>query len=322
MKHDAGSRRARDPDLGVVPGPGGRHRGGYRRPLSRFLDSAAMAWNELLALLSPVECVCCGREDTELCGACARRIRVLCARPFRAEARAPALLTVDGAVLVPVVAVGHYREELAQSLLSFKKLGQRRLAMQLGAMLARGISAAAGDQRVVCLVPVPGTAAAYRRRGFTPVLMLLRRALKREAGRTRSTGPHILCDVLRKRAAVPASVFRWSPVEWEAFRQGSSRAAGQKGLDRGARARRVRGSMHVRAGRGQVIRGKACIIVDDVLTTGATIAEAARAVEAAGGLVRGAVVLAATRPPGGPEAGVNETLRVPATQIKFKAPKG
>ena len=43
--------------------------------------------------------------------------------------------------------------------------------------------------------------------------------------------------------------------------------------------------------------GSQCIIVDDVLTTGATLAEAARAVHEAGGIVRGAVVLAATRPP-------------------------
>ena len=45
------------------------------------------------------------------------------------------------------------------------------------------------------------------------------------------------------------------------------------------------------------VAGRSCIIVDDVLTTGATIGEAARALHQAGAKVRGAVVLAATRPP-------------------------
>jgi predicted amidophosphoribosyltransferase len=43
--------------------------------------------------------------------------------------------------------------------------------------------------------------------------------------------------------------------------------------------------------------GKRCIIIDDVLTTGATLAEAARALHRSGAIVAGAVVLAATRPP-------------------------
>ena len=101
-------------------------------------DGAAAAAAEVLALAAPVDCVCCGAEDLALCGGCERQVRLLMRTPFRAEAQAPALMDVDGSVLLPVVAAGAYRAELAQALLSFKKHGQGQLAGVLSKGLARG----------------------------------------------------------------------------------------------------------------------------------------------------------------------------------------
>jgi predicted amidophosphoribosyltransferase len=274
--------------------------------LARLADGAASAAAELLALAAPVDCVCCGSEDLALCGGCERQVRLLMRTPFRAEAQAPALMDVDGSVLLPVVAAGAYRAELAQALLSFKKHGQGQLAGVLSKGLDRAIRAAAGEAAGVLLVPVPTSGSAYRRRGFSPVHVLLGRL-----------GPHRAPGTGRQSGLSTAHALRKSELRAGRGTAGRGAAAlvptsesqlglpglrgqpgGQKGLGRGDRAQRVRGSMRVRRGLfAPGVNGRPCIIVDDVLTTGATLAEAARALRAAGALVTGAVVLAATRPP-------------------------
>jgi predicted amidophosphoribosyltransferase len=227
-----------------------------------------------------VDCVCCGAEDLALCGACGRQVRLLTLDPFRAEGQAPALMDMDGSVILPVVAAGAYRGELAQAVLSFKSHGQGRLGDVLTKGLARALDAAAGGRQALCLVPVPTSGGAFRKRGFSPVHLLLARLSRRDLpGLT-------VVDALRK-ARRP--ILAPGP---------GALGGGQKGLARGDRAQRVRGSMRARAGPGAPdLRGRPCIIVDDVLTTGSTLAEAARALREAGAVVRGAVVLAATRPP-------------------------
>src|SRR6478672_2042958 len=72
-----------------------------------------------------------------------------------------ALVDMDGSVLLPVVAAGVYRSELAQTVLSFKRRGQRQLAAELAKALAGAIGAAVDPVDGVLLVPVPTSGAAF-----------------------------------------------------------------------------------------------------------------------------------------------------------------
>lgn len=188
-------------------------------------------------------------------------------------------MDVSGTILLPVVAAGVYRDELAQGLLSFKRHGQHRLGESLARALAGAVRAATADADGFVLVPVPTSTAAYVNRGFSPVHLLLKKAAWHLPGVA-------VVNALRKVPPSGARMLGWTGL-----------SGGQKGLGRGARSQRVRGSMRVGVRARPPVAGKPCIIVDDVLTTGATIGEAARALHQAGAKVRGAVVLAATRPP-------------------------
>ncbi|TGJ97703.1 hypothetical protein DLJ96_07205, partial [Actinotalea fermentans ATCC 43279 = JCM 9966 = DSM 3133] len=89
---------------------------------------------------------------------------------------------------------------------------------------------------------------------------------------------------------------------------------------RGARLRGVRTAR--RAGRQGLLRpGTVCLLVDDVLTTGATLAACERVLEDAGARVLGAVVLAATPPPrrGGspPEVHLPKMLPLPTGRVNL-----
>ncbi|MCZ2402778.1 ComF family protein [Paenarthrobacter sp. Z7-10] len=262
-----------------VPAPGLSARGVPARCGPGLYLRAARVWHDFSLLILPVDCVICGAEDVALCRSCAGSLRKGVKAPFRAEEAAPALMDVDGTVLLPAVAAGAYRDELAQVLLAFKNHGRTDLAAALSAALAAALQAAVGNQPrssdPIQLVPVPTSGTSFRRRGYDPVRALLA-AVQRRRALPPNTEPS--CP-LRLRYRAP----------W--------RRLSQKGLGRTARRANVRNSMYVAAGfrdsRRRSVAGRRVLIIDDVLTTGATVAEAARALRHAGALVGGAVVIAA-----------------------------
>lgn len=270
-------------------GQAGRHRG---RPHAVWLRAwlwCAAAWRDFLYLVMPADCVVCGAEDYTLCPECSAALRQQTAAPFRAEHSADALVGVAGNPLLPVIAAGEYRDALSQAILGFKNHGRTELGPPLARCLARAllvVNSSSGTEQLatselLLLVPIPSTGSGWRRRGFDPVALILR-ALTREA---RLPSGMELVPLLRIKARLP-----WHTTN-------------QKGLGRAARRRNVRNTMAVA---GKTVRnfrlqakpsGQSVILIDDVLTTGSTLREAAKTLEIAGFRVRAAVVLAAARAP-------------------------
>ncbi|MEX5298745.1 phosphoribosyltransferase family protein [Kocuria sp. CPCC 205292] len=245
-------------------------------PLSaRALDRAAARVLDRLAeaaeVLLPVECAVCRAPGAALCRGCRLLLRRSCARPFEASSAAPLLDPP-----LPVVAAGRYAHGLATCVLALKNTGRTDLVPVLAACLATALHRAARDwpPGPVLLVPVPTSPAALRRRWFDPVRLLL--------------------EDCSRRGVLPAGAV----VDRGLRHRGSGTllpGPAQKRLGAAGRRDRPTGSM-----RAAAAPGARCVVVDDVLTTGATLGEAARALRAGGAEVVGAVVLAAVRSPAVP----------------------
>ncbi|WP_342024088.1 phosphoribosyltransferase family protein [Arthrobacter citreus] len=261
--------------------------------------AAGAAWDELAAALLPASCVVCGAADSSLCRSCRRAVRHSGTRPYYAHDAAELLPPAeadgnrqadDSGSVLPVLAAGRYSGGLARVLLAYKNHGRTGLAAVLRPMLAGALHQAAEDagRSNLVLVPVPGTGRALRRRGYSPLGLLLGTL------RTRGLLPAqtSLEPLLRHTRTGPAQLLRAGSPAGALLR---SPGHSQKHLGRKGRRTNVYGTMT--AGRAGTLAGVRILVVDDVLTTGATIAEAARALRAAGARVEAAVVIAATSAP-------------------------
>ena len=157
--------------------------------------------------------------------------------------------------------VSAHKEHQVLSLTSFFA---ERLAVAVGRLLSH--TAPGGPPATLVLVPVPSSPAAVRNRGYDATWSMARRCVQDVPGPRRVLARSMLAQ--------------------------SRRVQDQTGLGAAARRQNLAGSLRV-AGPAPV-PGAVVVIVDDVVTTGASLAEAARALRAAGIPVLGAATVAAT----------------------------
>jgi predicted amidophosphoribosyltransferase len=228
------------------------------RTLRRLVIAAA-------ELVLGSECAGCGAAPGLLCDEC------------RAGLRGPARLVAGTDGGLRVAAAASYGGAARGAVLAHKEKGRLGLAVPLGDALATAVVAVlefpggcprCGEQPMA-LVPVPSTRPVVRRRGHDPLARTARRAAT------------VLRRVGYDCTVVPALRHRRAVLD-------------QAGLDAAARRVNLAAALGV-APAGRTLLATRCrVLVDDVVTTGATLAEAARALTAAGRPPCAAAVITAT----------------------------
>jgi len=207
----------------------------------------------MLDLVLPVECGGCGAPGRPWCGGCAGALALGPDDPQLISPR------IDPGV--PVFALGRYAGPRRAAIVAVKEHGRTDLLPVLAAALGQALDRLVHwgmVGRPLRLVPAPTRGTAARRRGGDPVTRMARAAADGRAG----IG---VAAVLRMRAFTRDSV----------------------GLSAAGRQRNIAGRVRLRG----PVTGPV-VLVDDVVTTGATVAESVRVLRAGGADVAAVVAVA------------------------------
>lgn len=221
------------------------------------MDAMRGWWREFAGLVLPVACGGCGMPRTALCTECGQALYGVRPRRVWPCPEPPGLPAVHAAA--------PYEDAVRAVLLAHKERGALGLAGSLGTALAgavRGSVAASGAQAVelsqpLLLVPVPSARRAVRARGHDAG----RRIALAASGELRRAGVSArVLAVLRQRREV----------------------IDQSGLGARERLANLAGALEVAPGGRRLLEGGRVVLVDDLMTTGASLVEASRALRATG----------------------------------------
>lgn len=231
------------------------------------------AWRGMTNLLVPNPCALCVWSDAvahQLCEACTVEVKAQHAQIIQAQDFADALpLDLVSGQPLPVFSSSLYTDEMSKVLLKYKDHQRIKVAGLLQPIVYRTLQHAADTMGYAYyrLMPIPASGASMRKRGYNPVATMLPRPLPAPMvydAKTLKTSWHLL---------------------------NSSSHSGS-----GVQARRQAARKKFRLAARYDQPAEPVILVDDVLTSGATIAGATRTLQQAGFDVVAAVVISAVMP--------------------------
>ncbi|MCH9031802.1 MAG: ComF family protein [candidate division Zixibacteria bacterium] len=237
----------------------------------RAIQGVTEILKPLLEMVYPAICLICDSAQTKnsspICEQCWEKLETL---RLDSKIRLSDILTPESSGTnhaeattrhdFPIYALGIYQSPLLEMIHEFKYNGFERLGIELSRELIRLKRSSLERLKADALVPVPLHSSALRRRGFNQALTV--------------------SDTISRAFEIEVCPMAVSRVK---------KTKDQTKLSADQRLANISGAFQLN---GDFLEGKRVILVDDVITSGATISELARVALLGGASIAGAVTLA------------------------------